>query len=104
MLEMHGINGKLLLVESMSTDVWLVSFCQKIAIGHWHLCAKRLDTVVQFQQIMTRDILCHCACRVQEGTFKVAETTSELQIQRRRNALLEKQLGKAKVDQTPPGA
>ena len=37
-------------------------------------------------------------CRVQEGTFKVAETTSELQTQRRRNALLEKQLGKAKVD------
>jgi len=43
------------------------------------------------------------SCRVQEGTFKVAETTSELQAQRRHNALLEKQLGKAKVDQVPPG-
>jgi len=42
-------------------------------------------------------------CRVQEGTFKVADMTSELQTQRRRNALLEKQIGKAKVDQTPSG-
>jgi len=43
-------------------------------------------------------------CRVQEGTFKVAETTSELQTQRRRNALLEKQLGKTRVDQVSAGA
>jgi len=42
-------------------------------------------------------------CRVEEGTFKVAETTADLQTQRRRNALLEKQLGKAKVDQVPSG-
>jgi len=42
-------------------------------------------------------------CRVQEGTFKVAETTSELQAQRRRNALLEKQLGQMKVDKVSSG-
>jgi len=41
--------------------------------------------------------------RVQEATFKVAETVSELQTQRRQNALLEKQLGKTKVDQVSSG-
>jgi len=42
--------------------------------------------------------------RVQEGTFNVAETLSELQAQRRHNAGLEKQLEKVKVDQAASGA
>jgi len=42
-------------------------------------------------------------CRVQQETFRVAEMTSELQTQRRRNAQLEKQLGKAKIEQIPSG-
>jgi hypothetical protein len=42
--------------------------------------------------------MCCWRCRIQEATYKVAESLTELQAQRRRNALLEKQVGKAKVD------
>src|SRR6218665_537248 len=41
--------------------------------------------------------------RIQELTLKSTEAQSELQAERRRNVVLEKQLGKAKLDRVHPG-
>lgn len=41
--------------------------------------------------------------RIQESTLKITEAQSELQAERRRNAVLEKQLGKAKLDRAQSG-
>jgi hypothetical protein len=50
------------------------------------------DRLTQLVQVLEK--------RIQEATFKMTESLSELQNQRRRNALLEKQLGKVKVEQS----
>ncbi len=41
--------------------------------------------------------------RVDEATQKAADAQSELQVQKRRNVQLEKNLGKAKVEQSQSG-